>query len=176
MQKLTFHPMNKKGYGLFLLLSIIVCLIVGCASNMVHPISSSQKVKTAHASYNDVWENLLYVLNVYEFPIILIEKDSGIIGTDWVGISPYDDIGKSALHYSASDIVRNGKFKLSILVTRKGARKTDVRINANIQRYVKPFLMDSYYWSEQNTNGIIEKLVFDGLSQRMGRELGSDEY
>ena len=151
-------------------LSVLVLLCLSCASRQAFiPITTEEKTRVFEHPFDEVWESLVYVLNENEQPISTIEKESGIIVTDFVRFDPYSTTAKECIHTQTLETVRECRYKLNILVMNEGPKSTAVRVNAHIEKFSKPFLMD-YSWTSQMSNGYLERRIFDELDDRLWAE------
>ena len=141
--------------------------LVSCQTTQSY-ISSAEKTHTVNYDYASVWTNVIYVLNNQELPIITIEKESGLLVTDFVVFSPRSPFGQSVIKPSLLEMVRDGRYKLSLLVLNKGPNLTSIRINTHIEKFSTNALASNIpVWSYQQSNGFIERSLFDEIDLTM---------
>ncbi len=143
--------------------------LVSCQTTQHYtPISSAEKTHTVNYDYDSVWTKLLYVLNNQELPITTIEKESGIIVTDFVVFSPRSSFGQSVIETGFLETVRDGRYKLNLLVINRGSNSTSIRINTHIEKFSMYALgRNMPVWSHQQSNGFIERSLFDEIDLTM---------
>lgn len=65
-----------------LVLSILMLSVSGCMFTKVH----TMPVQTFGSSYDKVWDSTINYLNKQKEPIVVADKEKGIIQTDWVNL------------------------------------------------------------------------------------------
>lgn len=157
--------MTRKMIGIVVSLLVVGCLGYSCAPRRPLPfvsISKEAKTRIFEASYDDVWQALILVLNEDELPICTIEKESGVIVTDFVRFGPYSSFAQNCLEEGLLETIKEGRYRLNVLVIQRGPESVSVRINAHIEKFSKLFF-GWYRWHSQATNGYIEYQIFQAI-------------
>jgi hypothetical protein len=142
------------------------------------PPEAFEKTRTYDYGYDEVWTSLLAVLAEFEFPLDLVEKDSGLVTTNWGSMGAYSTHtgwGKS-LQVTLNpvtrcnvkdelDIPEGTRCKLSVLVERRD-ETTALTINATFEGWKKP-VMKTPYWDPCNSTGALEASIFEAIAARL---------
>lgn len=142
----------------FLLILFLSQISLSCAGIPIAPLSTEQKEHFYDADFNTTWRVVIDVLNDRSLPITTIEKESGIIVTDFVIISPSAPL----ILVQPPEIARQGRYKLNISVV-SASEKTKVRINAHFERLSTGFLENFPTWKPQNSTGVLEAELFEAI-------------
>lgn len=149
---------------LMMVMGVLGIVMSSCAGTKFVVIPSEEKTYVFEYDLDTVWTKLIFVLNEQELPITTIEKESGIIVTDFVLFDAKSSFGKSVLQIGTLEFVKEGRYRLNILATKRGKASTSVRINAHIEKFSQELMENTYSWKPQLSNGYIEKQIFTELN------------
>lgn len=145
------------------MLVFILCLAftVGC---VVAPIKPTEPILSSYifsSPYDEVWTAIVNVMSSEEYPIMLIEKDSGLIGTDWVRTSSSRPKYGTKLTGDWAFGYGGEKIKISIHVQQKTGG-VEVRITPHIELFARGELNE---WFSTYSNGDLEQKLFGKIGQ-----------
>jgi hypothetical protein len=72
--------MRSKIFILFVISIVCTLAASGCVITKVHTVP----VEDFNVSYDNAWDGLLYYMNREKEPIVVSDKEKGLISTDWV--------------------------------------------------------------------------------------------
>ena len=145
----------------------ILLILMGCTGAPIAPLSSEQKERIYQADFEKTWRAVLDVLNERSEPIGTIEKDSGIIVTDFVLMSGLET---AFFPIQPMQAIRQGRYKLNISV-KSASDKTWVRINAHFERFSSIIMVETFpSWKSQNSTGALERQLFDAIEKQLAIE------
>lgn len=131
------------------LLAAIPLLLCGCVTPPAAPPQPT--VKIIGAPYAQVWAATVKAVSLQNYPMQVVQKDSGVIQTESFNpgpLSPYAT-APGVLFGLWSD----SKARLSILVSSNDATSTLVRVNAHFEGFE---YNDTKSWYEWTSNGQLE--------------------
>lgn len=152
--------MNKR----FAVLAMLCVVIGGCATAPT-PRTVVNKF-SYNASIDTVWTATVETFAEMNLPIDNIEKDSGLIATDWInftgtGNKDYCDCGGLGL---AIENLRRGKFNVFVKQT---GNAVDARVNVHYQQTASldntPFTRDCV------STGALEARINELIGQKIGK-------
>lgn len=133
-------------------------LIAGCRPPA--PDVSAYDESMYDASYDEVWDATVRAFADYNMPIDNIEKDSGIIASDWVGAeTSWMDCGSAGLG-SHTD----RQFRVNTLI-RRGSDGTNVRVNTLFQTREVPMGGGYGTWKQCSGTGELEQILHAQIEQ-----------
>ena len=140
-------------------------LTLACAKQMV-TATAEQRSREYDAPFDDTWERLVHVVTELGLPVTTIEKDSGLLGTDFYVFDARGNEAKLVLQEQSSlETIQGGWFKMSVLVSRLTDSRTRVKINCQIEKLSS--ILGESAWRYQPSNGYLEQryldLIGDGL-------------
>lgn len=149
-------------------------LFVGCASGPP-PIPRLEVAPADYTQdYNETWEAVNDVLTEFELPIKVIEKESGVVTTEFVSsgrryvfFGNKDDAGREISHLAIKT-----KYYLQIRVQQAEGGKTRVNIIPHVE-YMRYQWNSSLHrsvavgWESCKSHGDIEQEFYDALNQKM---------
>ena len=153
-----------------LIISItILFFLAGCVTPAVRP--TIQDTKIIDAPFDKVWSALIATLSERALPIKAIEKESGVVTTDFVvfasGRTSYE-IGKAidevAVKPSGLLIWSRAMYKVSIFATKAGEDATNIKITTHIQAF-EVFAFEN--WVVLYSNGTIERGIFTDVKAKI---------
>lgn len=140
-------------------LALLLALLVGCATPpKVYEFDKSWVVES---EFDEIWSATVELFAERNWPISTLEKDSGIIVTDWVSVGmegEYADCGQPGLA-----VVRRREVKFNVFI-RKGDQIA-LTVNTSF-RELRRFDYQSFY-SECNSTGALEAEVHQLVLQRV---------
>lgn len=165
--------MKKKLVIKIILILSFVGLFVGCSTIGTQatriPIKNS---RTYDESFDNVWNAVILFVGEKNLSISTMEKVSGIIVISNIsyegGWAIEGELGSSAgVKHKVTD--RKGNFNI---IVREINDKTLVQINSDLKiqertgngSQIFPY---SYQWKQTYSNGVIERIILDGIEQRI---------
>jgi len=154
----------------FIINTVCFIFIIGCATVPVRP--TIQDTQIINAPFDKVWEALVATLAEMGLPIESIEKESGIVTTDFVifasGLATEKVLGKVAVYpTSLLYIWSTARYKLSIFAIKKGEDATKVKITTHIEAYESNV---THNWMVCYSKGVIEKRIFESIKMKICQE------
>lgn len=148
---------------------ILVCIFLnGCVSAQLRD-TTYYKIRDMDfdKDYNACWQVLLDTLSDENQPITVIEKESGIIVTEFVMIDlsnllriasrvPYGIFGTG---------YTEGRYKLNIRVKRTSPNVTNIKINAHIEGFFG--IMQPYGWHPLESRGVLENDILKNVVSKL---------
>ncbi|MHA1331777.1 MAG: hypothetical protein ACTSR2_11940 [Candidatus Hodarchaeales archaeon] len=118
-----------------LLLGLLCIFFLGCAT--APPPRQIQNIFTVEADFDKVWTALIDTFADLQVPIENMEKDSGLIITDWIDITgqtneDYCDCGGLGIF---SEVARLGKF--NVFVKKLTENSCELRVNCQFQQTIE---------------------------------------
>lgn len=144
----------------------IMLIISACATAPKH--HEIDKSDTIDEPFDKVWGALIETFAELNLPIDTIEKDSGIIATDWLDYygtnnKAYCDCGGLGLSIERERI---GKF--NVFVRELDPASTMITVNAKFEQTYE--FMDSRFTRKCNSIGTIEKQIMDEVYIRCKKQ------
>ena len=144
---------------------LLLVLVVGCATAPIR--QDIQKIFEFDAGYDDVWAAIIDTFGMMQLPIDNVEKDSGLITTDWLSFEVddgYADCGKGGFGRAVRDLVgrfnvvaRDANGTVSVTVnTLYEANRVDV-LNPEISSEVRCY-----------STGVLEADLVELVEERIG--------
>lgn len=144
-----------------LALGLLLIVTMGCAT-----APKPRTIENAFhfdRTYDEIWTAVMESMADLNLPIATLEKDSGLIATDWIGFG-YDkqvcDCGGAGI---AIDHERQGKF--NIFVKKGAAGGVEVKINTVFQ--VRRELMDTMTTVNCYSTGSLEAQIKGLISKKL---------
>jgi len=170
--------MGRKKYikfydgGGILVILLLIALAVSLSKVPPAPKEIMQS-KIFDKNFEEVWEATVSVLSEEEYPIRTIEKDNGLIITDFViftkglSVEVEREIDKVAVRPSIIfGTWSQGRYSLSIFVTEKN-NGTLLRIKPHIEAYENNVTNS---WHVCDSRGLIEKKLLGKIEQLIAQE------
>jgi len=118
-------------------------------------------------NYNTCWEALLDVLSDANQPITTIEKESGIIITEFVSIDQSYLVRIAVVPYGIFGTgYTQGRYKLNIRAKKTSSDVTNIKINAHIEGFWG--IIEPYGWRPLESRGVLENDILKSLGSRLG--------
>jgi hypothetical protein len=156
----TRYLISSLGLALALALS-------GCETVPTQPIQIQRTQASFSASKNRVWPLLVSQVGL-EYPVRAIEKDSGLITTDWVNLSA----GFNNMN-AGNWVIRPGGFlatwnglrmNMKIMAVETEPGKTQVTINCHYEAFEDNV---QHAWLVVNSNGAIEDAILTKIESQL---------
>ena len=157
-------------------LILIFLMIIGCSTTKItQPRIIDTKIFPS--SYDEVWQSLVSSLALMSLPIASIEKDSGLITTNFVifasGILADNEIKRISVRPSIMlGTWSQGRYILSVFVEKLDTNSTKVRITSHIEAYENNV---SYSWYVCHSKGVIERQIFNSIESKLGTRGSTDQ-
>lgn len=131
-------------------------MLSGCTTMPINSSPAKQE-EVFNLSFDDVWKQVVEVLSDENYPIESIEKDSGLITTEFISTGG-DQIQRIArLEKGMFFAWTTGSYKLNIFVVSIDDSHTRVKINPYIKAY--NYILES--WKQRaSSTGLIERSIF----------------
>ena len=138
---------------------VLVTTLTGCAS-----APKSRDVDTLFGfdyAFDEVWSAVIETISSeYNYPIASMEKESGLISSDWYDLTGdsnrgYCDCGGLGLN---SEDSRFGRFNIFVKETSDGVT---MKVNAAFEQNYS--LGDTYNQRPCLTNGVLEEEIFEAV-------------
>lgn len=170
--------MKAQIWGIILLFCFVVS---GCATMPVMKVET-QDTFTIQSSFNKVWGALIATLSEQALPIKSIEKDSGLVTTDFFIFVDADSISIKEAFKKGSGAVSEkidiiayrpkvflgiwtkGRYFLNIFVKSEGVNTTSIKITAHIEAFESNIKRS---WLVCNSKGVIEKEIIDSIKAKL---------
>lgn len=126
---------------------------------------SVQQVQTFNAPYDQAWAAVIETVAEMSLPIESIEKESGLLTTRFVRVPTFKQI--QAVAYLPSVFLgtwSNGRYTLSLYVSRVGEQQTAVRITPHIEAYEDNA---THTWHVCESNGSLERQVLQKVHSKL---------
>lgn len=123
----------------------------GCAAA---PLAPEKKERVYPADYDRTWNAVLDVLNERVLPLRIVQKDSGIVVTDFV------ERRTGAIK----------RFKLNISV-RPQSSSTKVRIDGRFEYFQRGGSFDVGRWEVEESTGEVEADLFQSIEKKLAAAL-----
>jgi len=154
--------------NIFFVLSVF-SLLSGCATTPTIPNEPIQDTIIIDKSYNTVWKAVINVVTEFKDPIKVVEKDSGLITTDFViyanGFLAENDIKR--LCYLPKIMLSDwviGKYFYTINISKIDESKTQIKIITHLESFEKR-MTGKWYLCE--SRGVIENNIFNKLREEL---------
>ena len=150
-----------------LLAVLLLVGFTGCAGVQITPLPPEKKQMIYPASFDATWRTVLDVLNDWEMPISAIEKESGIVVTDFVVVSAPSDM----FPMGQMEIPRAGRYKMNISVREQG-KQTIVKVNAHYERFSQILFEPIGTWKPQGSTGQVEANLLNSVLATLIKDKG----
>ena len=146
---------------------------LGCLGPGVEimPMPEEDKIKVYSKNFEVVWNAIVDTITEMEIPIKTIDKESGVIITDFVRFHPLY-FGKSVLREGKTmgENTREGRYMVNATV-RPESDSTRVKLNIHTERLSTDrsgiFVESFPSWKSQPSNGVIEGIIFQKIDSKL---------
>ena len=128
---------------------LLLLMVASCAKQMktVDPIAT---VRVFNAPLETVGKVLLTLMAEYDLKVIEIEREEGVIRTDFTEFEADSDMGKAALQaVSTSEQIQRGRFKLDVLFDEYIENSVKVRIDCTVEKFAGANAEANFHWQPQ---------------------------
>jgi hypothetical protein len=160
-----------------LLITLFSALLCSCSTPGVRAVPVEiEKSRIYDAPFEVVWPAIIGGVAESNLKITALEKDSGLIAISDATYSPLDaNEGARGTVMGVPDLVVIRVAALNIFATRPSENQTRVQVNTSMKMQIRsgngsqmiPF---QYRWEESYSNGRIERLVLDGIANRLAKQ------
>jgi uncharacterized lipoprotein len=134
----------------------LVSLAAGC-------VTASPGIRDYEASFDAVWEATIEVFAEQHIPISSLEKDSGIISTEWASAIK-EDMDCGSVSMFGKDLSRKGQYDVFVHEVDSGA----VEVQVNTQWQASRYSMGRYVNDVScSSSGRTEKMFHESLKARL---------
>jgi hypothetical protein len=151
-----------------LLLGLTLALALsGCETVSTQPIQTQRTQASLAASKNRVWPLLVSQVGL-EYPVRAIEKDSGLVTTDWVTLPAgfnNMDAGNWVIRPGGFLATWNGlRMNMKVMAVETEPGKTQVTINCHYEAFENNV---QHAWLVVNSNGSIENAILTKIESQL---------
>ena len=153
----------------YLTVTCLSIILLGCATGKVI-IPEIQNDFKINAEYDDVWSAVIETLAEMSAPIKSIEKESGLVTTDFVNFfsgynqsAELDRIAEKP-NYGILASWSRGRYKFNVFVRAKDDGQTAVKITTHIEAYENIINDD---WFVCHSKGVIENELFESITSNL---------
>jgi len=150
-----------------IVIALVLVLLSGCAAEtQISDVPAVHNTEIFTASTDRTWKALVETLAEDSYPIQAIEKESGLITTDFVSVAGPSttflrEISNSSCGLCSFSRVR---YSLSCYVSESGPNTTRVKLKAHVEGFERLWAGD---WRVLESSGGIEKKVLDSMRERI---------
>jgi len=149
---------------------VVMFFLCGCATtSSVSDTEPIQNTFEINKPFNSVWKAIVATFAEHSYPIKAIEKDSGLITTDFIvfadGIMADDEIkGISKRPSLFMGTWTGGRYTISIYAQQIDSKITKIKITPHIEAYESNL---SNSWHTCNSKGVLEKEIYDFIMDKL---------
>ena len=158
--------MRKKGF-VFAILSLIV-LMVGCATVPRSPLQAQRTAVVMIAPKDKVWPLLVAEVGM-NYPVQAIEKDSGLLTTQFVQMPVgFNNMGMERYIFPPGGFLATWsglRMSMQIMAIESEPGKTVVTINTHYEAFENNV---SKSWIVARSNGAVENQILTSIEQKLG--------
>lgn len=141
------------------LLAAGILLSMGCYT--APRMEQFQKQREIYKPFTEVWDAVVESLADSEMPVESIERESGLITTDMVSVSPYECSCMKGLLITSTQ----WRGKLNVYVKTVSDTSTTVKINTHFEAFDS---QTTKSWFACNSTGKVEAIFFRRLAELLG--------
>lgn len=150
--------------------AVVLLAVVGCAaSQQMTSYTPVRDTEVFNAPFGRAWGAAVATLAEEGMPIQVIEKDSGIMTTQFVNFASgvfaerqIDAIAKRPRAFLGT--WNSGRYTLSLFVSRIDSVTTRVKVTPHIEGFENNF---SKSWMVCSSNGTLEAKMFSGIRSKL---------
>lgn len=150
-----------------LFICLCIVFLVGCATAPIVPYTPIQDTFTINNSYDKVWKAVINTVTEFMEPIKIIEKDSGLLITEFVSLgNRYNAAIKiKSISYPPKLLMPNWggcRYSYTINISKIDDNNTKIKILSNINGYDEGFTKK---WYVCQSRGVIEENIFNKITE-----------
>lgn len=153
-------------------LMVVLMTLVGCAaSQQLTPATPRTDTAVLDAPFDKVWQATVATLAEEGMPIQTIEKESGIVTTQFVSFASgysaereIDQLAKRPRTFLGLGTWNSGRYTLSIYVSRVDSATTRIKATPHIEGFENNV---SKSWVMCESNGALEEKMFAGIRSKL---------
>lgn len=148
-------------------LFFVTLISAGCSQPFIKP--KIENSKTFQASYDPVWKAVVEVFAEKTYPIKAVEKDSGIISSDFIELpnpqNPNSEFYKLAVRPDwFASLWRSARYMVNVFVFSKEPNLTTITVNTHIEAF--EYNVKSQ-WFKCYSKGIIERDLLKQINNKI---------
>lgn len=117
------------------------------------------------APFDRTWDSVIQIFAERNWPISTLEKDSGIIVTDWVGFSEQEEVADCGTPGGLSHI-GDRRMRFNVYVQRQDNGGSHLRVNTRTEAYICTG-SNCGNWYACNSTGKLEGMITAMVSRRL---------
>jgi hypothetical protein len=134
-------------------------------------VDPEDTVRVFDAPLSTVGKVLLTLMAEYDLKVTGIEREEGVIRTEFTEFEADSDLGKAALQaYSSSEGIHKGRYRLDVFFYEVDENSVKVMIDCQVEKFSGTHAVANYHWQSQPSNGEIERRVFTTLEERLRQQ------
>lgn len=141
---------------------LFLVILTGCATTEIVAPPPIHDTEVVQGSFENVWRAILTALTETRLPLKLIEKESGMIVTEFVPLRRWeiDDVAETPFVFLAT--WTEGRYNLNILAEPSDENATKIKVVVHIEAFER-----DEGWYVCSSKGVIEKRIFDFVKARI---------
>jgi hypothetical protein len=155
--------MKKLNY----ILVLLITALVGCQTTNVAPVEQQRTSAIYEAPKDKIWPLLVSEVGL-NYPVAAVEKDSGLLTTDFVTMpAGYNNMNMTNWVYNPGGFLAtwNGlRMKMNIMVVELEENRTQVSIRAYYEAFENNV---SHSWVVCRTNGSLENGILTRIENKV---------
>jgi hypothetical protein len=145
----------------------IAIFLIGCTAAVKQPVQPQRTSVLINVSKDKVWSLLVTEVGL-KFPVQAIEKDSGLISTQFVNMPVgFNNMGVERYAYQPSGFLYTWsglRMTMRIMAVESEPNQTMISINAHYEAYESNF---SHSWMVIRSNGAVENRILTNIEQKI---------
>lgn len=162
---------RKTSFYVSVFMLVVAFAIAGCAASQQMTYAQPQDTEVFNAPFDKVWGAIVATIAEQGAPVQSIEKDSGILTTQFVsfasGFGADKQIGAIAQRPPAGGFLsvwNAGRYTISIFASRSDSMSTRVKLTPHIEGYESNVTKS---WHVCPSNGSLEAKLFSSIRAKL---------
>jgi hypothetical protein len=131
-------------------------------------VAPEETMRVYDAPLETVGKVLLTLMAEYDLKVIGIEREEGVIRTEFKEFEADSENGREVLQaVSSSEQIQKGRYRLDVLFFEIDESSVRVQVDCDIEKFSGTHAVANFHWQDQPSNGYIEKRVLDTLEDRL---------
>jgi len=142
-------------------------LLMGCVTTPPPRLITNTEI--FQSSFDRVWGATVATFAEKTLPIESIDKESGLIGSNFVKTSRVYQIAEIPNTWLGS-VYSSARFKVNLFAKRISNEITEIQINAHIEKYsagVATYGLAPGTWEPVQSKGILEQEILDSIKAKL---------